>query len=225
MGLENARDLRDFSPDRAAQLFSVVLRRTILELNGHQRIENDLEPTPRKTLVSSRSFAKAIYALEDLGEALAQRCAIAGERLRAEEMTAGVLSVHISTSRHVDAPYQTGASATLACSTSSTSDFIKASRRALESCYKKGPGYRKAGIMLLELKRKDGRQIGLFPPDPATVRSEELMKAVDLINKRHGRSTIKFMAQGGSEPRWAMRQERLSNLSTTAWDLLPTVKS
>ncbi|MDR0620615.1 MAG: Y-family DNA polymerase, partial [Deltaproteobacteria bacterium] len=91
LGLKTARDLRDMDPNQAARLFSVTLERTVLELGGYQCVENDLSPVPRRTMVSSRSFAKAVTRLEDLAEALAHHCAVAGEKMRKEGLLAGTV--------------------------------------------------------------------------------------------------------------------------------------
>jgi DNA polymerase V len=223
MGLGTARDLRDMDHRKAATMFSVTLERTVLELGGYQCIEDDLTPVPRKTMVSSRSFAKAVTSFDDLAEALAHHCAVAGEKMRQEGLLAGTVSVYVSTGRHVDNPCHAGATVTLARPSSSTADFIKAAIGALRHSFVPGPGYRKAGIMLLDLRDKNPQRPTLLPPAPWVERSDNLMKAIDRINERHGRNSIKFSAQGGQEPIWAMRQDRLSNLSTTDWDFLPVV--
>ncbi|MDR1110172.1 MAG: Y-family DNA polymerase [Deltaproteobacteria bacterium] len=225
MGLGSARDLRDMDHRKAARLFSVQLEKTVLELGGYQCVEADLDQVPRKTMVSSRSFAKAITMIDDLAEALSHHCAVAGERLRREGLRAGAISIQISTGRHVDAPLHTGATVTLRSPSSSTGDFIKAANEALRHSFVAGHGYRKAGIMLFDLgEAKPGRPT-LFPPPPSTVQSDKLMKAIDRINDRHGRDTIKYSSQGGRNPAWAMRQERLSGFSTTEWDFLPVAKA
>ncbi|MDR2387130.1 MAG: Y-family DNA polymerase [Deltaproteobacteria bacterium] len=223
MGLKTARDLRDLDHHKAAKLFSLTLERTVLELGGYQCLEDDLSPVPRKTMVSSRSFAKAVTGFEDLLEALAHHCALAGEKIRKEGLLAGSLSVFISTGRHVEKPCHTGASVTLNKPSSSTADFIKAALGALKHSFIPGPGYRKAGIMLFDLREKKSPRPSLLPPAPWLEQSNNLMKAIDQINHRYGRNAIKFSIQGGQEPIWAMRQERLSKVSTTDWDFLPRV--
>ncbi|MDR1297296.1 MAG: Y-family DNA polymerase [Deltaproteobacteria bacterium] len=225
LGLKSAGDLRNFNAVRAGRLFSVTLERTVNELNGRQCVDNDLEPSPRKSLVSSRSFASGIKSKVELAQALAHHCAAAGEKLRAGDMAASVLSIHIATSRHADSPFQAGAAVELGAPTSSTPALIRASQLALERCFKPGPSYRQAGVMLLELRPNKSHLPNLLAPPPEVVKSDDLMRALDLINDRHGRGTVKFLAQGGAKPTWAMRQERLSDLSTTDWDKLPNVKA
>ncbi|MDR1546711.1 MAG: Y-family DNA polymerase [Deltaproteobacteria bacterium] len=223
LGVKTAEDLRAFDPLRARRLFGVTVQRTVMELGGLPSADDDLDPTPRKTLVSSRSFGRRISELEDLSQALAARCAQAGERLRREELLAGRLSIFIGTGRVDDEPFEAGATARLPWPTSSTLEFVKAARTALERAYQPGRRYGRAGVMLLELSEKKPDR--LFPPAPAAVRSEALMRSLDLINARHGRETIKFSAQGPAEPVWGLRRDRLSEVSTTAWAELPTAKA
>jgi DNA polymerase V len=223
MGLKTARDLRDLDHRKAAELFSVTLERTVLELGGYQCVEDDLSPVARKTMVSSRSFAQAVTSVDELSEAIAYHCAVAGEKIRKEGLLAGTVSVYVSTGRYVENPCHTGATVTLSRPSSSTADFVKAAIGALRHSFIPGPGYRKAGIMLLDLREKKSPLPSLLPPAPWVGQSDNLMRAMDQINGRYGRNAIKFSVQGAQEPIWAMRQDRLSNVSTTDWDLLPQV--
>jgi DNA polymerase V len=226
LGIQNADALRDMSPPKAAQVGSVTLERTVLELNGLQCIENDLVEIARKSLVSSRSFGNNVTDKEDLAQALAHHCAIAGEKLRKENLAAGCLSVYIGTSRYVEGPFHSGTAITLARPTNSTADFIRASRLGLERSFKAGHQYRKAGIMLMELTDKRlADKPSLFKMDYGEEKSDDLMEAIDRINKRHGKNAVKFVAQGGPNPVWAMRQKWLSPVSTTCWRDLPEVKA
>jgi DNA polymerase V len=223
MGLTSARDLRDMDHLKAANLFSITLERTVRELGGYQCIEDDLTPGPRKTMVSSRSFAKAVYSVDGLGEALSHHCAVAGEKMRREGLLAGTLSIFISTGHHVSKPCHVGGTVTLNKASNSTADFIMAAKGALRSSFIAGPGYRKAGIMLLDLREKKLNQPTLLPTPSWAKQSNNLMQAIDQINDRHGKNAIRFSAQGGPKPSWGMRQEMLSNFSTTDWNLLPEV--
>jgi DNA polymerase V len=51
-----------------------------------------------------------------------------------------------------------------------------------------------------------------------------LMEAVDEINRKHGRHTIRPLAMGLKQP-WQMRRQRISKRYTTRWDELLTVRS
>ena len=48
------------------------------------------------------------------------------------------------------------------------------------------------------------------------------MRAIDGLNARFGRGTVK-VSTGGMSDGWAMRQERKSPNYTTEWDAVPAV--
>jgi DNA polymerase V len=50
------------------------------------------------------------------------------------------------------------------------------------------------------------------------------MAAMDAINRRMGRGTVKLLAEG-LEQGWKMKQDLLSPAYTTRWDELPVVKA
>jgi DNA polymerase V len=65
-----------------------------------------------------------------------------------------------------------------------------------------GYGYRKAGVLLMDLVQADAAQVGLWDevdrPRPA-----RLMEAMDAINARHGLATLKLAAEGLGDKRKA----------------------
>jgi DNA polymerase V len=226
MGIRTAKDLRSMDPALARKALSLTGQRTVLELRGTQCIEDDLVPAPRHTLVSSRSFGRKVASMEELSEALSMHASIAGEKLRREGLLAGSLSVHIDTGPYAPQPFHGGASLSLAQPSNSTSDFLKAARAALESCYRPGFQYVKAGVLLFDLgpEARAGRR-SLFPPSEEQARDARLMAALDGINGKYGRDSIRFSSLGRIDPAWANRRERLSGLSTTSWDRLPLAKA
>ena len=228
LGIHNARQLRDLDPDRALKLLTLVGQRTVLELRGFQCIMEDNAPVPRKTLISTRSFGRRVTRREDLAEALAMHCGIAGERLRNEGMEAAGLSVTMQTSAHVEEPYfHAGASVGLPVPTNLTGDLIKAANRALEKCYTPGHGFMKGGIMLYDLYEADARQLTLLEAcaRPEDERRKRLMKTLDKVNAKYGRDTLRHMAQGPSKAFWHMQRKKKSSDLTTQWAGLPVVKT
>ena len=84
--------------------------------------------------------------------------------------------------------------------------------RGLRALYRPGYCYKKAGIMLLELRVVQG---GLFDP-PDTVRSRARMRAIDALNRRFGRDTVSFAAAGYRRA-WGLRRDFISPRFTTNW--------
>lgn len=80
--------------------------------------------------------------------------------------------------------------------------------------------YKKAGILLSEISPVTHRQGELLEPETQT--NERLMRALDTLNQRYGRGTVKVSTQGAYSE-WQMKQERKSPNYTTAWGELPMV--
>jgi DNA polymerase V len=100
---------------------------------------------------------------KELKEALSYHCSIAGERLRVEGLAAGGLSIYLATSWHIEDSFQTGATINFGRPTDDTLDFIRAANQVLEQCFRSGPQYMKAGVLLLDLATK-GQRENLFEP-------------------------------------------------------------
>jgi DNA polymerase V len=227
IGIDSALKLRDMDLSYARKLLTITGQRTVMELRGFQCIEDDLAPAFRKTLVSSRSFGTKIKRLEDLEQALSSHAATGGLRLRKEGLTASGLSVFIETSRFGDDPYHGGASVNLKAPSNSTLDFVKAAKAALHACFVEGKLYAKCGIMLYDLSTIEEATImqGKLFDEEEKDRTDNLMSAMDEINSKYGKKTIRVLSESGKKNYWNLRQEKLSKISTTLFEELPVVKA
>lgn len=223
LGLTNARQLRDMGLSQAKKLLSLVGQRTVMELRGIQCISETREV--RQTLVSSRSFGRAVTKKEDLMEALARHCTLAAARLRAEGLEAGGLSVYLRTSRHASSPFfEAGATVYLSSPTNDTSELIKSARVALDRGYRPGHCFLKGGLMLfqIQVEGQSSKTLLDLVDGPGVTRPKELMKSIDRINDKYGPDAIHFF-QGVPKALWHMKRDRLSGQMTTNWSELPQV--
>jgi len=92
----------------------------------------------------------------------------------------------------------------------------------LKQIYKPNYNYAKAGVMLSELVPAEGIQTDLFSKSQTSLKSESLMIAMDKINRKMGKESIKLASEGFKRP-WKMRQENKSPSYTTLWDEIVTV--
>jgi len=69
----------------------------------------------------------------------------------------------------------------------------------------------------------DQVQTSLFQPVDYRPQ-DQVMKVMDSLNSRYGRNTVKLAGEG-INPRWKLRQERLSPCFTTRWTDLIVVKN
>ena len=228
IGIRTVRQLRDANAETIRARFSVVLERTLRELRGESCLDLEEVVSDKQQIMSSRSFGTLVYDRADLEEAVASYIAKASEKLRAQDSLAGAIQVYIRT--NVFKPevlqYQPAITVPLPDASSDTRVLTQWALRALLRIYRPGFGYHKAGVMLLNLSPKASRQFSLFDSHggEADARSEGLMGALDSINRRYGRGSLRLAAEG-VEKRWKMRQGNLSPGYTTSWDGLPVVSA
>ena len=76
--------------------------------------------------------------------------------------------------------------------------------------------------MLSELVTGEAVQTDLFSQVQVSVKSSELMAAMDRINSKMGKESIKLASERFKRP-WKMRQENKSPSYTTSWEDVPRV--
>ncbi len=103
-----------------------------------------------------------------------------------------------------------------------TAELVSAAKLLLERIYKPGFQYRKAGIYLADIVPQSERQQSFLLHADAEKR-ERVMAAVDQINRRHGRHTLRPLSMG-YEHQWQMKRELLSPRYTTNWREVPRVR-
>lgn len=221
LGIATVEALRTADARILCDRFSVVLERTILELNGTACIELEEEAPNKRQIISSRSFGQYVYDLDQLQEAVASYIAIAAAKLRSQGSLAGMVQVYIRTNPHKEnAPqYQRGMTVPLPEASDDTLRLTRAALWVLKRIYRPGYAYQKAGVALLNLSDAAAAQQGLF----ATARDNaKLMQAMDRINAIWGRGTLRSAAEG-IEKGWRMKRERMSPAYTTCWAQVPVV--
>ncbi|MBF0382294.1 MAG: Y-family DNA polymerase [Magnetococcales bacterium] len=225
-GIYTAAQLRDADIRWIEKKFNVVMGRTVLELRGIPSIGFAEPPKSSQSITSSRSFGKKVTAISQLKEAVASYTAKAAEKLRARGLLTNVISVFITTSRFspADSQYQNSASITLPEATSDSTMLIHYAFIILDTIYREGYRYHKAGIMLLDVVPIRGHQPSLFGDSKKQAKNSRLMKTIDLLNKKMGSNTVRFGAQG-IKHEWRMRRERKSAAYTTCWKEIPVIQA
>jgi DNA polymerase V len=219
MGITTVEALRMANSETLRSRFSVVLERTIRELNGISCLSLEEAAPNKQQIISSRSFGTYVYDLVPLREAVASYIAIAAEKLRAQHSLANMVQVYIRTNPHKEEhpQYQRGLTIPLPESTDDTLRLTRAALWGLKRIYRHGFAYQKAGIALLDLSDAANRQLGLFS---GTRDNTHLMQVMDRINATWGRGTLRSAAEG-TDRHWKMKRERMSPEYTTHWNQLP----
>ncbi|MFZ5760592.1 MAG: Y-family DNA polymerase [Thermodesulfobacteriota bacterium] len=219
-----ALDLKNADDEWLRRHLTVTGLRTAMELRGISCLAPEECPLTRRSIASSKSFGCPVESLADLREALATYVEQAAVKLRGRHALAGSLQVFLCTNRfRPTEPYYYGQQvATLTTATANSTVLIRHALAVLGHLYRPGLQYQKAGVVLFCLVGEEHRQPGLFTaPDR---KSGPLMAALDTINERWGRHTIRHAVAAVNRP-WANRQQMKSPAYTTRWSDLPVVRA
>ncbi|ADZ91085.1 translesion error-prone DNA polymerase V subunit UmuC [Marinomonas mediterranea] len=224
LGIYTALDLADSDPKSLRSEFSVVLERTIRELNGVSCLELESVAPTKKQIVCSRSFGNRITDKAELREAIAKYTTRAAEKLRGEKRLARVVQVFIRTGvfNPNDPRYSNSLSVELPNPTDDTRDLLEATDVLFRRIFKAGFRYAKAGVMLSDFYEHGTFQADLFRSNAQRDNAKHLMEVVDRIN-HSGLGNVFFAAQG-TTPQWSMKRDHLSPAYTTRWEDLPRVR-
>ena len=197
MGVTTAMQLRDADADAVQKLLTIVGRRIVLELRGQSCLALEMVQEDRKQIVSSKSFGRPVYKLTDLKEAVANYATRACEKLRRQKSSCHVLSVFVQTNRFKDGPqYYNSGTITFGAGTASTVRMIAAASGVLETIFRDGIEYKKAGVILSDVRLASSVEFSLFDDQHKHAQDIKTMSVMDAINARMGRDTLKVGACG-----------------------------
>ncbi len=230
-GIHSVADLRACDPRWIRARFSVVLERTVRELQGRPCLDLETMAPTRKQIITSRSFGCPVYRLDELAEAVREYMGRAAYRLRRQGSVAAIVGVWIETNRfrEQDSQYSPSASLPLAAPTDDTWLLTQAAQAVLRTLFRPGYRYVKAGVMLLNVCESGaGRQGCLFETESAAMKARRatLMATLDRVNAKWGHGTVGIGSTGlKSDRRWMMARGKLSPAYTTKWSELRRVRA
>jgi DNA polymerase V len=226
-GIHTALQLQRMDPAAAKAGWSVVLEKTVRELNGVPCIEFEDEPPAKQQIACTRSFGHPVTELIELQEAITEFACRAAEKLRKQGSHTGHIMAFIRTSsfRKQDPQYSRSASIPLPSPTSDSAHITQAANAIIKRIYRPGFKYAKAGVMLMDLQPATRNQLTLDFDEAMPENRIRLMTAMDQLNQRYGRGTLKLASAGAPRARklWAMKQDRMSTGFTTDWGGLAEV--
>ena len=229
-GIHTVLDLARLDPVMVKRRWSVVLERTVRELQGTDCMGLDQAPPAKQEIAFTRSFGQAVLDLSVLQEAVTEFASRAAQKLRLQNGHAAQVLTFIRTSpfRTQDLQYSRSTVVPLRRPTNDTRDLSQAALSGLQAIFRPGFRYAKAGVILLDLQPADLIQEELvFEDDVAYPGVSRLMQALDAVNQRFGRNTVTLASAGlaSEEQQWTMKQERRTPGYTTDWDGLALVRA
>ena len=223
-GIYNAKQLKNKSNSWIKKCSNVLSSRTAMELRGISCIGLETTTTKRKSCVVSRSFGKRIETFQELQEAVVNYCLNASEKIRSESLTAKAITVFVRTSpfQRNYGYYSNSKTVDFPIATNNSIEIVKAAVAILETIFKNGYQYQKAGVMLTGLSNAHDKT-NLFSTEKDD-KIQALMKSIDNTNLRYGRSTLS-VASAGVNKRWNMRRDHSSKIDTADFFSLPTIRT
>jgi DNA polymerase V len=216
-GINTAWDLRRMPAGWVKDNMTVVGLRLQKELKGEPCIPLEDHPQKKKEICTSRSFGTMVTELDELKQAVSMYATRCAEKLRTQNSCTNLVEVFLHTNPfRPDLPqYKNVRFVRLPVASNSTLVVVQAALRGLESIYRAGYQYKKAGVIVSGLVPSNTIQYNLFYPTDED-RHTRLMTAMDKVNDREGRDVLR-VAEQGFDRRWTLRQERLSPCYTTRW--------
>jgi len=223
MGIHTVWDLARQSPQKMQQRFSVVMARTVMELNGISYHHLETIAPDKQQIVCSRSFSRKLTTLLELSPAMAEFACRATEKLRQQHSLTGCVTVFIRTNPFAEhePQYQRAASQKLQ-NPSQDSRFITGIvQQLLKAIYRPGYSYQKCGVQLSQIQSQMApEQFELFASTESQ-ESPQLMQTLDQINRRFPKGIA--IASTRIDQSWKPKTERLSQRYTTDWRELVAV--
>ena len=194
---------------------NINLVRTQQELLGQDCMTINPVSIAHKSIMNSRTFGHVLSKKRDISDAIisfAQACA---EQLRREKSAAISVTVYVRGDRfREDLPfYSNSCTIRMQSHTSSSIEIARHAVMAFNSIFREGFSYRKAGVMVSDIKPIDELQLNIFNAEQE-VKHNKLMSAVDCINRRYGSKQI-VLAPTLTKGEWAPLQNHFNRKSKT----------
>lgn len=226
LGINTVLDLACAEPREMRKRFSIVMARTINELQGISCLEIEDTPPSKKQIIKSCSFGAKVTELIDLQEAIAMHAQEACKRLRDDESLCGCLIVFVQSSPFDEnVPfYNKSITGSFSQPTDSALDFVKAATKMVSHIYKEGIKYKKCGVILTGLEPKAGHTYDLLTDFEAIEKKEQLMKTLDNVHTKFGKKKLGISTCYVPGRNWSMSRDKLSR-NPFLWDELLTINN
>lgn len=213
-GVRSIAEFIALPDDIVRSLLSVTGLRTKWELSGIPCQALSVSRAERKSIAVTRSFGRPVTELDEVRQAIASFASRAAEKLRRHGLVASAMQVFLMTNRFSNTDTQRAVQSSFAiCPTDDTLVLNAAALRAADRLWQSGYRYAKAGVVLLDLVSRENQTRQLLPINDAK-RSQSLMSALDAINARYGRLSIRT-GSVAVRSGWHMRQSNVSPCYTT----------
>jgi DNA polymerase V len=219
LGINTAWELANQSPKVMRKQFSVVVERTINELNGVACLNWEDVKQPKKEIFSTRSFGQRVTNYHALKAALTTHGSTVARKVRNQQSLIKRLLIFAASSPHDNNYFNKSVIYEFPIATDNTLKIANAISTVMTDFFINGVNYYRCGVGAIELQDSKFQQHDLF-----TVNTDdpELMNCYDVINNRYGNATVE-VASAGQVNKWNIRREFLSPSYTSKWHDIPKI--
>jgi len=212
MGINSVFDLACTDPREMKKKFSIVMARTVAELQGISCIEIEHTPQTKQQIIASRSFGSRVTELEDLKEAISMYAQDACSRLRDESLLCGCMIAFVQSNPFdTNVPfYNKSISGGFSEPTDCAMDLVKAATRMVGEIFKEGVKYKKCGVILTGLEPKSGHTYDLLTDFEMIEKKEKLMKTFEGVHQKYGKKKLGVGPCFIPGRAWSMSRDKLS---------------
>lgn len=205
--IENAYQFTQLDDNWVRREMSVVGLRLKHDLMGIPTIDFE-EVKSKQNITVSRSFEKMYFKYDDIAERISTYSARLGEKLRKQNSHCNMIMVFINSNPFEEEmeQYRGFIAVKTDFPTNSTFEINRIAQKALQSIFKDGIGYKKAGIIVSEITPADNYQTTLFNGE--NPKHQDVLKAIDQINLKTGNKIL--FGKNDLKQRWKMKQKKLS---------------
>jgi DNA polymerase V len=220
MNINTAWELAQQNPTTMRRAFSVLVERTVRELNGTPCLSWDEVRQNKREIYSTRSFGERICEPAALKAALINHTTTVGYKLRAQQSLTKQLYIFAASSSHENNFYKKSYMYRFSSPTNDTCVMANAVSAIFNHIYQPGIRFYKCGVGALELTSQQFQQHDLFN---TRADNPQLMNCLDAINSRYGKGMLSLASSKLSE-RWHMNRAFLSPQYTTRWADIPKIQ-
>ncbi|MCT9416991.1 Y-family DNA polymerase [Acinetobacter baumannii] len=212
MGINSVFDLACTDPREMKKKFSIVMARTVAELQGVSCIEIEHTPQTKQQIIASRSFGSRVTELEDLKEAISMYAQDACSRLRDESLLCGCMIAFVQSNPFdPNVPfYNKAISGGFSEPTDCALDLVRAATRMVSEIFKEGIKYKKCGVILTGLEPKSGHTYDLLTDFEMIEKKEKLMKTLEGVHQKYGKKKLGVGPCFIPGRTWSMSRDKLS---------------
>jgi len=221
--IQTAYDFTQLSDAWVKNNFSITELNLKKDLEGIKTLALEDDHPIKKSIATTRSFENTYTDINDIKERVATFANSCAEKLRKQNSNCNMLLVLLQGNRFEKntQSYKNSITIVLPHSTNSSLTIVKYATKAIETLYKKGVKYKRAGVIVTGLVPTDNHQLDMFARE--NPKHQPLMKAIDDLNNKYGDQKLK-LANQDLDKTWKMRQKHLSKQYTTQFNEILIIK-